>query len=707
MRRMGVWVLLAALVISFIRMGFTRTTNATFTEENWKGFVYRAPWNSNQQLTVLGPQYSGVLWTQGYSDALIAKLEAGCYVRFKHIGFGPGKESRNPGTFNYRTYLKSRNMDYVCSAKPQDIQVESSVPFRYWMRLPGSILRSCLKHRLEKYMTQDSFGLLQGVMTGDTGSLSEGDTLAFRASGLSHLMAVSGTHVVYILAPFQKLFRGKKLSYRIRNVLLLFPLFLFWGIADYTPSVTRAVWMTAGILFARILERPPDGMNMLTLSAAVQMLINPFVLANSGFLMSYGAACGIYWVAPILTKKICHLKTLMVGLSVQIVLTPLMLYLFGTVSLIGVLLTMVASVPAGILCGGGYLFAVLSFLPFMDRVCQWIAYLLHALCKFLIGLANIGARLPPPVGQMRIPGVALWVVVIIYTVLCLFLLFPKQWKRIAAGTVCFAVITAFFSLVATPVLQVLVIDVGQGSATLVQADGYTGLIDTGDGATNLEEVLYAQGVTELDFVALTHGHSDHTGGLQEVVDIFSPKVLYLSQNQETGLLEAARMAEDAGVTVCPVSNGEQLHLGDVTVTFVVSELFFRQGGESMENNGSLNLHFTCLYGSILLCGDLENAAEVALEDTFSLFAPTDLLLVPHHGSKNGCSENLLSNILPKYAIISVGLQNAYGHPAPETIARLEDFGVQVYRTDVGGGISVRIGRTHLFRKKGIEVWQTL
>lgn len=707
MKRIGIWALMVALVISLVRMGTVPTGNADFSEENWYGFVYRAPWNSGQQLTVLGDAYSGVLWTQAYSNTLVAKLEAGVYVRFKQIRFKSGKERRNPGTFDYRTYLKSRNIDYVCSAKEQDIYVESYVPVRYWIRLPGSLFRSSLKQKLVKYMTPESFALLQGVMTGDTGNLSEEDAVAFRESGLSHLMAVSGTHVVYILAPFQKVFRGKKLPYKIRNILLLLPLLLFWGIADYTPSVTRAVWMMFGILLARILERPPDNINMLALSAAVQMIHNPFILVNSGFLLSYGAACGIYWVAPWLSRKAPRVKKLMVGLSVQLVLTPLMLYLFGSISICGVLLTMVASVPAGILCGGGYLFAIFSFVPFMHFFSRWIAYFLHALCKFLILLARLGSQLPAPLGQWRIPGISLWVVFGIYGVLILLLLFPKGWKPIAAGTICMSVIIVFYSFVTTPILQVLVVDVGQGSAVLVQADGYTGLIDTGDGITDLEEVLHAKGVTKLDFVALTHGHADHTGGFQVIVDTFSPKVLYVSKNREQGLLDARQIAEASGVIVREVSNAEHLQFGMVTVSFIVSEQFFHQKNESMENNGSLNLHFTCPYGSIMICGDLENAAETALYDTFSHYARTDVLLVPHHGSKNGCSEKLLSNILPKYAIISVGLENAYGHPAPETIARLEDYGAHVYRTDVGGGISVTVGRTHLFRKKGIEVWQTL
>ncbi len=712
MRRLGIWVLVGALCISVIKIYIEKHSPDpdTFVCSDWKGFVYRAPWNKEEQLTVIGKDVRGILWTDGFDATLLKRLEKGCYVQFCQLTLRTASVARNPGVLDYRRYLQSRNVTYICSAKADHIQIQAQIPPRFWLRLPGAVFRYYARDTIHRYMDVSSGHFIYSVMTGDTGELSETYQEVFRAGGLSHVMAVSGMHVAFVVRPFRKIFRQKCLSYRKRNALLLFPIFLFMMLTDFTPSVMRAGICMMGLVLSRMLERPPDGINFLLLSAGIQILINPFVLLGAGFLMTYGAAVGLYFILPILRKRFLFFqrkgRVLAAGIAVNIVLAPLMLYLFGTFSVCGILLTILVTVPVGFVCTLGYLMCFVQFIPMIRFLCQPIAYVLYILCKCIVILANIGAKLPAPFGQISFPGFSIWILIGYYVVLLCLIVLWKRAKIFVVCVICFIVTLSGYCMYTTPLLQVLFIDVGQGAAVLVKADGVVGMIDTGDGRTNLTAILQKQGLKRLDFIVLTHGHEDHTGGFIQVAETFCPRILYTSGNNESGLVDAKYQASLQGIAVQSVSHGASVSFGEITMRFFVCENFYGQQNESGENNASLNVFLTCAYGSVTVCGDLEQQGVSALLQK-GAFTKSDVLFVPHHGSDSGTSEKMLSYILPKYAIISVGNHNSYGHPGKETLEHLQNAGAVVYRTDLCGGITVTIGKKTLFRKRCVEIWQML
>ena len=722
MKRMGLWLLIVALCLSGMRIGMKRReSDEVITKCALKGFVYRAPWNGKDQLTVLSLSFNGILQTNGYNPALLSRLAKGCYVEFETVRLSKPKNNRNPGVFNYRTYLLSRNVSYILQAKENQISFLDYIPARYWLHLPGARFRSKAYTLLDAVVGPDAGALVHGVMTGDTGAMEERDILAFRESGLAHLMAVSGTHVAFILAPFRRVVKNRFCLYKLRNFLLLIPLLVFWVLTDGTPSVTRACISCAGLFLAHVLERPFDGCNFLMLSAGIQLMIYPYMLYSSGFLMSYGAAVGIYFVYPFIQKNIPYFadhkemvrsvrmfdrQALGAGISVNLVLCPLMLYLFGSYSVCGMLLTLYASLPAGALCAGGYLLCVVDILPFSSILKYAIGGFLTAVVAFLRFVARLGIILPEPLGQIRISGIPLWTVAGYYLLLAILIIYGRHIRRLLVIFLIFIVGTYTVVRYHAPILSVLFVDVGQGSCVVVRADGYCGLIDTGDGKTDLTDVLWAQGIDRLDFLVLTHGHQDHIGGLESILTEYAPGVLYISRNEEEGLNKASVLANQYGVSVCEVAHQDCIQFGRVQVEFLVCETFFNQSDESKENNASLNMRISCAYGNVLICGDLEEAGIEALLQ-MNAFTQTDLLFVPHHGSNSGTSKKMLSNILPKYAIISVGIRNSYGHPGSETLLNLEQAGALIYRTDLNGGISVTFGMRSWFRKRCVKVWPTL
>ena len=422
-----------------------------------------------------------------------------------------------------------------------------------------------------------------------------------------------------------------------------------------------------------------------------------------------------------------NVSALAAGISVNIALIPMSAYLFGSFSPVGLITTLYASPLAAAMCIGGYAFFICGLMDFLFvfRPLKWfMKYALKFICRLISLIAGLGNALPAPIGRVTVPRPPLAVIIVVYAVMILLLTpvrsyavsaFLRIKERVKSRTaykiaavlaaagiavcICDAVITM-------PVIEALVIDVGQGSAMLVRAGGYAGLVDTGDGKTDIAEVVRAQGVNKLDFVVLSHGHNDHTGGFETVLSEFGPATLFVSSDTSASLIKAEKDAVNAGWTVIFAESGDYVKLGSVSMSFIAADSFFGGRSDADENNASLCVVFSCVYGSLIAAGDLQKEGEEALSEK-GAFPDIDILIAPHHGSASGSGSKMLSLTSPEYAIISVGRKNSYGHPSAEAIARLDGAGAEVFRTDSGGGISFVIRRRGLFGRKKVRVWQTL
>lgn len=228
------------------------------------------------------------------------------------------------------------------------------------------------------------------------------------------------------------------------------------------------------------------------------------------------------------------------------------------------------------------------------------------------------------------------------------------------------------------------IDVGQGDSTFIELpDGTTMLIDAGeiDQGGNVATYIFSQGYDTIDYVIATHAHSDHIGGLAEVVDSFNVNNFYMTEASATTSVyeNMLNAVEESNALVHTVMAGDMiLNSGDLSVEVVAPKVF----DEEEQNNNSIVIKIT--YGDIkfLFTGD----AEKEEEDGIWTNIKCDVLKIGHHGSNSSTTSNFLKKVEPKYAVISCGLGNSYGHPTDEVLTRLEKNNIEVYRTDLQGTI---------------------
>lgn len=245
------------------------------------------------------------------------------------------------------------------------------------------------------------------------------------------------------------------------------------------------------------------------------------------------------------------------------------------------------------------------------------------------------------------------------------------------------------STVVSGEMRVTFLDVGQGDCTIIQTEGHNMVMDTGN--NNQGEVvvdwLLAHGVTELDYLILTHPDADHIGGADNVLRAVPvDKVIMPDVANDTMTYdEVIELIDEQQIPVDYPEVGTQYTLGDAVFTVLCPRQ--EEVSEADLNGSSVGIRLVHGKNSFVMCGDAETDSEEHMIETFGKALEADVLKCGHHGSSTATSDSFLQAVNPIWAVISCGADNSYGHPHQEVLAKLADSDVQVYRTDQLGTIT--------------------
>ncbi|MCU1691922.1 MAG: competence protein ComEC, partial [Frankiales bacterium] len=541
-------------------------------------------------------------------------------------------------------------------------------------------------------------GLLPGLVVGDTSRLDPQLREDFRSTGLTHLVAVSGTNCAIVAGAVLLLSRRLGLGLRASPVLAGLALLGFVVLARPSPSVLRAAVMGGVGLVGLATGSRRSALPALAASVLLLVLLDPDLAGTAGFALSVLATGGLLLLAPgwrdALARRLPRwlAEALAVPAAAQVACGPVVVALAGTLGLLSVpanLLAVPAVAPATVL---GVLCALVA--PVSLPLAQGVAWLAWVPTAWLVLVARRGAVLPG--GQLPWPDGRAGALLLVLVTLALVLVLRRALLRqvLAVGTV--GVLLAVAGLGALrpgwpPHGWFMVsCSVGQGDASVLSLGrGQALVVDAGPDPRAVDRCLRRLHVRSVPLVVLTHLHADHVDGLPGVLHgraVGQVEVGPLDE-PEAQWREVQQQAAAAGVPVAPAAVGSVRSAGGVRWEVVAPAHAFH-GTSSDPNNSSLVLRVEVGGVRLLLTGDVEPEAQRELVRSGADLT-ADVLKVPHHGSRHQ-DPAFLAAVRPRLALTSVGQDNGYGHPSAQTLGQLLDEGARSYRTDRDGDTALAL-----------------
>lgn len=472
-------------------------------------------------------------------------LKYGDKIKFSGEYIMP-ETARNYKGFNYRKYLKTQGIYGILKTNKIEIIKHNNLG-------KISLFAYKVKHKIidniQKILPQDTKDLFLGILIGYDNELDESIKESFKISSLSHLLAVSGAHIACIISGFSIIFKFVKINKKLSNILIILFLIFFMYITDFTSSVVRAVIMGSLVLLQIILYKKQDIKTSMSFSILLILIFNPYKLLDMGLILSYSATIGIVIVVKIRTlykytskenNKIVDylMENILITVSANIIVIPIMMYNFNTVSLSFIVSNLIAGILMEPITLGGMLLIIMSFINL--KVAYIISVPYNILLKLLIFTSDFVSKFP--FSQIIVPTPNLFFIVLYYILLYIVFYYiyitQKYNNRFIIKKIIFIYtkifnyikknLKVFFVLILIAIVGILIlktipknlkiyfIDVGQGDSTLILTPTNKKILIDGGGSESFDvgkntifPYLLDRKINRIDYLFVSHFDTDH------------------------------------------------------------------------------------------------------------------------------------------------------------------------------------------------------
>lgn len=574
-------------------------------------------------------------------------------------------------------------------------------------------------------------GIISAIILGDRTDLDKEIKELYSASGIAHILAISGLHISFIGITVYNLLR-KRFRFLFSAIISACIVVSFGIMSGFGIATIRAAAMFILKIIGEVLGRKYDSLTAISLAGLILLIKNPFVIYNSGFQMSFGAITAIVIVCPnikyILGFKNKIIDMFIFNFTINLIMNPIIGWHYFELPTFSFLLNLVVVPLMSLVIGSSILGAAGVFISkIMGKILILPASLI---LEFYTFLCRVTEKIPVStviIGQPKITTLVIYYGVVFISIIILvrirrgyeknekdrliireetgLVLENKEKKsrrkKIAdrklrtAYAIIFMILNIMIYYVPDRPFYITFLSVGQGDGIFIHTDNGSNILIDG-GSTTEKQVaknritpyLKSQGIRKIDYSIITHTDSDHISGIVEMLEsnnsvqiknLVLPDINIRDENTE----EILGLAIARGVNVLYIKNGDYLKFGKTNFKCINPDNSLLADDK---NDNSTVLELQNGQFSALLTGDISEKVESGLAKKIN--KKFTVLKVAHHGSKYSSCQEFLKKVNPAYAIISVGEGNSYGHPGIETLERLNVQGSIVYRTDISGGITI-------------------